>query len=148
MTSKRLTIIALGLGTLLAIADSGTAYAWVKSFSGTRNQVRTACAEVGGELIEGVDGKGIGTSACINSDKGTGVVCGDDGKCHGSGPRTASYGVLMPFGIGNYVQGSPSPSGGSLSGLGSEAPFVIMSTPPMPNNPPPPNDPPAPNVIL
>jgi hypothetical protein len=108
MTSKRLTILAVGLGILLAVGGSSSAYAWVKHFNGTRDQVRTACANVGGELIEGTDSKGVGTSMCINKDKGTGVVCGDDGKCSGSGPRTASYGIFQMPGLSggmNYTPG-------------------------------------------
>jgi hypothetical protein len=130
MTTKRLTVIAAGLGILLAVGNSGHAYAWVKNFSGTRDQVRTACASVGGDLIEGVDSKGIGTSTCINGGNNTGVTCGDDGKCTGSGPRTASWGIYelpgLSGGINSYTPGSSLIEQDSESSSGHSGGGVII----------------------
>jgi hypothetical protein len=107
MASKRQTILVAGLGVLLALGSTASAHAWSKSFGGTRDQVRTACAKVGGEVIEGKDSNGIGTTACLS--KTTGLVCGDDGKCSASGsgpmPRTASFGDVLLFGA--YAPSKP-----------------------------------------
>ncbi|RYE08298.1 MAG: hypothetical protein EOP22_13990 [Hyphomicrobiales bacterium] len=78
---SRLPLLATAAALAFAIASVAPAHAWVKSFEGTRGQVRSACSAVGGELIEG----GTNTT-CFNHKNGTGVSCGDDGKCTGSGP--------------------------------------------------------------
>lgn len=78
--------------TLLVTVD--VANAFVVKFGGTRDQVRSACASSGGELVEGKD-----HTVCLGET--TGVACWDDGECIGTGPRTASYGVRVPFGMGN-----------------------------------------------
>ena len=68
------------LFALLITADATQAIS-VRHFPGSRDQVRASCKGEGRELIEGGD-----YSACMSHNSG--VVCGDDGKCIGTGPRT------------------------------------------------------------
>lgn len=93
MTSKTSTF-AVALGLLLAVAGTTSAYAWNKSFTGTRDQVRTACANAGGQLMDG-----NGATICFNDKNGTSVSCDDDNHCDGHGPRLATYGVLAELGV-------------------------------------------------
>ena len=73
------------------LAATGESFAWNKNFAGTRDQVRTACAAVGGELREDASSTG-----CTNKN-GTIVVCTDDGGCagSGSGPAPARIRIAM-----------------------------------------------------
>lgn len=84
------------LGVLISVplmlAATGETFAWEKQFSGTRDQVRKACAQVGGVINEGGN-----YTSCYNPNKGTGVSCGDDGKCGGGGP-----GPMPRIGMGSF----------------------------------------------
>ncbi|HEY9011700.1 MAG TPA: hypothetical protein VIN06_11840 [Devosia sp.] len=75
------TIFATLVALPLLLAATGESFAWSKSFAGTRDQVRSACAAVGGALLDGQ-----GATHCFNNKNGTAVSCYDDGKCDGSGP--------------------------------------------------------------
>lgn len=55
----------------------------VIKLDGTRDQVRAACKEQGGRVIESPT-----TTICMNDDKGTAVECDNDGKCFGTAPRS------------------------------------------------------------
>jgi hypothetical protein len=77
MLNRNTYALLVAMPMLLLATTEG--FAWTKTFSGTRDQVRSACGKSGGELIEG------GTSTtCLG--KSTGVSCDDSGKCVGSGP--------------------------------------------------------------
>jgi hypothetical protein len=94
----------------MSLAATGSAHAWIKNFNGTRDQVRTACANVGGDLTEGIDSAGIGVTSCINKNNNTGVVCGDDGKCTGTGPRTSTgFMPKAPLATGSLATGTSTP---------------------------------------
>lgn len=81
---NKATIYTILLGGLMLAVGTSESLAWAKSFSGTRGQVRVACAAVGGELIEGAS-----VTTCLNNKNSTGVTCGDEGSCTGSGPGPA-----------------------------------------------------------
>ena len=82
MRTGKTTIAALfGMIAVLAAVPAAQAITNTQ-FPGTRDQVRTGCAKVGGELIEGHD-----HSTCLNNKDGTGVTCDDSKQCWGSGPR-------------------------------------------------------------
>lgn len=95
---SRMTFCAAALVAIAgSLALTNVADAKIKQFSGTRDQVRSACSSSGGELIEGVDNKGVGISICINDKNDTLVICNDNGGCHGYTPgRTGVLGVLQP----------------------------------------------------
>lgn len=94
MTSKSMITIA-ALGVVLAVGSTTSAFAWSKSFAGTRDQVRAACTNVGGTLFEGHS-----TTTCANDKKGTIVTCNDDSRCGGSGPGPRlTYGFLAEIGV-------------------------------------------------
>lgn len=136
MTSHRLTIHVFVLALVLAVAGTGSAYAWTKTFGGTRDQVRAACSDVGGDLIEGTDSMGGGFSMCVNKGNNTGVTCGDDGQCIGSGPRASSFGSLL-FGAGAVVtHAAPAAPGMSLSGPNDDSGASAGAPAPSAPNPP------------
>ena len=79
---KTNTIYAALMALPLLLAATSESFAWSKhGFPGTRDQVRAACAAVGGDLHDGQ-----GQTHCFNGKNGTGVSCYDDGTCDGSGP--------------------------------------------------------------
>ena len=78
---KNLQIHAALIALPLLLAATGESLAWTKTFGGTRDQVRTACAKVGGDLMDGP-----GSTTCFNNKNGTGVTCYNDGTCDGGGP--------------------------------------------------------------
>ena len=74
-------MFALFAFALFFVGGTGDAFAWTKNFTGTRDQVRSACSQAGGELVEGSK-----TTTCLGN--GRGVTCDDANKCIGSGPGT------------------------------------------------------------
>ena len=49
----------------------------------SRDEIKTACSNVGGIDVQGGGGKGYG---CVNPSKGTMVACADNGVCTGYTP--------------------------------------------------------------
>lgn len=80
----RKTLYAVLFAIPLLFAASGVGYAWQETFSGTRDQLRAACAVVSGDLVDGE-----GSTYCLNHKNGTGITCADDGKCDGNGAGPA-----------------------------------------------------------
>lgn len=115
--------ITRGAAVLLALfvtMDAASASIRVTHFPGTRDQVRSACKGGGAELIEGKD-----HTICLKG--GSGVVCGDDGKCVSSGPRT-----IGDWGVRTRDRQAPQSlidSGGSSSAPAAPAP--TPTTPPI-----------------
>ncbi len=120
---RRSTLKATLLALPLLLVGVPEAFAWTKSFPGTRDQVRAACSKFGGSLHEDSNG-----STCVAKNSNV-VSCNDAGDCAGSGsgpmPRIA-VGSVTAF--GNVLTAStpripPVPesltsgsSGGSASG--------------------------------
>ncbi len=70
----------------------------IHHFKGTRDQVRNACTGPNRELTE------AGTvTQCVDTQKGTTVACGDDGKCAGTTPRTKSFAVGLPTSVPQQI---------------------------------------------
>jgi hypothetical protein len=79
-----------GVVALLTAADFADAKVKIKHFKGTRDQVRAACAEQGGELIESPT-----HTTCLGTN-GRGVTCGDDGNCVGTSRTEETSGWPAP----------------------------------------------------
>lgn len=67
------------VASTLALPTLSTAK--VIKLEGSREQVRAACKEQGGRVIESPT-----TTICMNDDKGTAIECDNDGKCFGTAP--------------------------------------------------------------
>ena len=116
------TIIRSAAVLLALFVTVDAAQAWTKDFPGTRGQVRASCTGEGRELIEGGD-----HSICLNQNNGTGVVCYDNGKCSGTGPRT-----IGAWGIRTRDYQPPQ----SLVASGSSSGPSAAPTDPAPSAPP------------
>jgi hypothetical protein len=102
---------AVALMSAVGVAEAKTK---VIHFKGTRDQVRTACADQGGTLVEGADHTWCG------KDNGSGVACWDDGRCIGSGPaRTFGAGsIRVQPGSSWQATGTYQPQPGLVPGKG------------------------------
>jgi hypothetical protein len=79
MNTTKIFVALLAI-PVIVVTTSPSFAIWSTSFKGSRDQVRAACVKVGGELLEGSN-----ETSCFNKKNGTGVSCGDDGNCGGSG---------------------------------------------------------------
>lgn len=114
--------VFIALAASMALATPSLAE--TKSFSGTRDQVRSACAALNGagRLLEMP-----GFSLCENTADGSMVGCNNEGNCASDtpdrrGPRE---------GMGTSAPRGGSVTSGSLSGS-SDAPPQAVDGPPLP----------------
>ena len=77
---NKLSIIVFALGTLALAGSAKEAFAWTKTFSGTRAQVVNACT--GPDMVLS---NGSTNSTCKNLKNGNIVDCNDAGNCTGAG---------------------------------------------------------------
>lgn len=140
MLNRKLLLPIYGALIVLVSIDAASAAMRSAVFTGTRAQVRAACARIGGGLFEGTDKDGIGISVCVGASAG--VTCGDDNICHGTysarisalGPTPAKRG-----GFGSAVAGvtvKQAPPAQSLSSTAHDPGSVaVPSAPPAPPAP-------------
>lgn len=84
--NNRKLIANVVFGALTVIATStAPVLAEVRVLGGkhSRQDIKTACDNVGGISVQGENGKGYG---CVNPSKGTMVACNDGGVCTGYTP--------------------------------------------------------------
>lgn len=67
------------LAAFLSVGSANAAF--FTEFDGTRDQIRTACAAPGMEIVEGSS-----ATYCINNVNGITITCTDAGICTGAGP--------------------------------------------------------------
>ena len=141
--SRLTAATALGLVAALLFADLAAASKrTVTRFQGSRDQVRSACANVGGELIEGSN-----FTMCNNLSNDTTVECDDRGSCVGGSRPTQRFGFgSVVVGGGTYYSTTPSLSETGTGPAAGAAPPA--SDPPAPTPEPDQDDPPSDPPII
>lgn len=93
---KNSTIRGFLVALPLLLAATGESLAWTESFSGTQGQVRMACAEVGGYLLDAPN-----HTICFHDAEGTSVTCTVDLRCGAVGPGLGPIAIGTDLGLRN-----------------------------------------------